>query len=111
MIKSHIIVDFYKADADILATVSLLQIAIEQALAGLGLSIKENTYYQFEPEGVTATIVAEDMHFNIHTWPEHRSCAIDLYSSRDHSFTTQVARALQESFKASEYDMRTLSRI
>lgn len=110
MAKSHAIIDFYKADAQILAKTSELKAAIERACKSLDLEIIEDIFYQFEPEGVTATIKCAQMHFNIHTWPEFRSCAIDLYSSRGHDFTSQIAVALQNELKASEHDKKFMNR-
>ena len=110
MIKTHITLDFYQAEPNILARNENLQTAINNALEKLKLKLVQDNYIQFEPQGVTATIVSENFHFSIHTWPEHGSCAIDLYSSQDYAFAREVADALKESFFAQEYDIKVLDR-
>jgi len=110
MIKTHIIVDFYQADSSKLGRKEALDAAMSQALESLNLEIKARSFIQFEPEGVTATIVGELFHFSIHTWPEHGSCAIDLYSAKDRNFGREIADALKISFQAKEYDLKFLDR-
>ena len=110
MIKTHVIVDFYGADAETFEKTDLLKASINKALSSLGLSHIQDSYIQFEPIGVTATVVAENFHFSIHTWPENNACAIDLYSSQDQVFTRNIAEALKNEFRASEYDIKFLNR-
>jgi len=110
MIKTHITLDFYQAEPQILAMSEDLKKAINNSLKILDLEVKQDSYIQFEPQGVTATVVGENFHFSIHTWPEHGSCAIDLYSSSDYAFARTIADALKEAFKAQEYDIKVLDR-
>lgn len=110
MITTHIILDFYKADRATLATSAALKAAIDSALVELGVNLNLDNYIQFEPEGVTATVVADGFHFSIHTWPEFHSCAIDLYTDRKAVFATELAKALDKAFQAQEHDMKVLNR-
>lgn len=102
--------EFYKADALTLATELALRGAILAALNKLDLKIKQDSFIQFEPEGVTATVVGENFHFSIHTWPEFCSCAIDLYSNQNRDFAREIAGALKLQLKAQEYDLKFLNR-
>ena len=110
MIKTHITLDFYQAEAKTLALKEDLKAAIDNCLKSLDLAVKQESYIQFELQGVTATVVGENFHFSIHTWPEHCSCAIDLYSSNEYDFARTIADALKEAFNAKEYDIKVLDR-
>jgi len=110
MLKTHVTVDFYGANAEVFEKTSSLEIAINKALLTLGLSPKQDSYIQFEPVGVTAIVVGEDFHFGIHTWPENQSCTIDLYSIKDQIFARNIAEALKQEFRASEYDIKFFNR-
>lgn len=66
---------------------------------------------QFEPQGVTATIVSELFHFSIHTWPEFGSCAVDLYSLKEYDFARSIADVLKLAFEANEYDLKVMHRM
>ena len=110
MIKTHITLDFYQAEPQILTRTENLKAAITICLDRLLLKVVQESYIQFEPQGVTATVVGEAFHFSIHTWPEHGSCAIDLYSSNEYSFAREIADTLKECFHAQEYDIKVLDR-
>jgi N4-bis(aminopropyl)spermidine synthase len=110
MIKTHITLDFYQAEPQILALNKNLGDAINSALKSLNLEVKQDSYIQFEPQGVTATVVGNEFHFSIHTWPEHGSCAIDLYSTQEYAFAREIADTLKIFFKAQEYDIKVLDR-
>jgi S-adenosylmethionine decarboxylase proenzyme len=110
VIRTHIIFEFYKADRDVLAKTENLKMAIDKALSDLNLSLRQDSYIQFEPEGVTATVVGEFFHFSIHTWPEFMSCAVDLYTAKDQFYGREIANALARQFKAQEYDLKILTR-
>ncbi len=111
MANSHIIVDFYGANPKTLAKSEELKTALLRACKSVDIVIETESFYQFQPEGVTATLTSDDMHFNIHTWPEFGSCAIDLYSRLEHDFTVQLSEAFKQELQASEYDMKILARI
>lgn len=110
MLKTHVTLDFYKADSEILAKSEALKVAIEAAVKTLNLKISNDNYIQFQPQGVTATVITDAFIFSIHTWPEHESCAIDLYTARDYNFAGEVAQALKHELKAQEYDLKVLDR-
>lgn len=110
MIKTHIIVDFYKADRVILARTEDLRAALERAILSLNVEVCNDNYIQFEPEGATATVVTKVFHFSIHTWPEYYSCTVDLYSSQDATYASNVAEALKQELLAKEYDLKILPR-
>ncbi len=110
MDKTHVIIDLYKADSQILSKSELLQEALLKALGGFKLQVEINSFYQFDPHGVTAIVSSPELHFNIHTWPEHESCAIDMYCMKGPSYGVKVAEEIKKQLKAGEYEMKVLKR-
>ncbi len=110
MLKTHITLDLYMANPDILALSEPLKAALTKSCTDLNHAVRQENYIQFEPFGVTATVVSDLFHFSIHTWPEHCSCAIDLYSLRGTEFTRAIAEAFKENLEAKEYDIKILDR-
>eukprot|EP00667_Euglena_gracilis_P023029 EG_transcript_25877 len=37
-------------------------------------------FHQFTPQGVTGMVLLAESHMSIHTWPEHRAAAIDIFT-------------------------------
>jgi len=49
------------------------------AVAEAQLTYVGDCFYQFEPQGVTGTVLLAESHLAIHTWPENRFVTIDVY--------------------------------
>lgn len=110
MKKTHVIFDLYKGDANILGKSELLQNALLEALKEFDVDVEINSFYQFEPYGVTAIVTSPEIHFNIHTWPEYQSCAIDLYCMQGRDFALKVCESIKKRIHAQEHDMKVLNR-
>jgi S-adenosylmethionine decarboxylase len=39
--------------------------------------------HQFKPQGVTAICLLSESHISIHTWPEKREAAVDVFTCGD----------------------------
>jgi len=50
-----------------------------QAVQEAGLTVVGERFYQFEPQGVTGTVLLAESHLAIHTWPEHGFVTVDVY--------------------------------
>lgn len=44
-----------------------------------GLHVVGDAFHQFEPHGVTGTVLLAESHLAIHTWPEKEFVTIDVY--------------------------------
>ena len=83
--------------ADALRTLCLD--AVRQA----GLTIVGDCFYQFEPQGVTGTVLLAESHLAIHTWPECGFVTVDVYvcnlATDNSDKATQLFRALEAVLK------------
>ena len=74
-----------------------------QAVNEAGLTIVGDRFYQFEPHGVTGTVLLAESHLAIHTWPEHGFVTVDVYVCNYQSDNTAKAdrlfRALENALK------------
>ena len=50
-----------------------------QATRDAGLTVVGDAFYQFEPQGVTGTVLLAESHLAIHTWPERSFVTVDVY--------------------------------
>jgi S-adenosylmethionine decarboxylase len=48
--------------------------------------------HQFDPYGFTYLALLTTSHFSIHTWPEHRSAAVDIFTCGDVNTDRIVAK-------------------
>src|SRR6476659_2025046 len=71
-----------------------LQLAREAQMHVVG-----DVFHQFEPEGVTGTVLLAESHFAIHTWPETGFVTVDVYVC---NYTTDNTGKAERVFRALE---------
>ena len=108
--RVHVLLDIYKCDDKILAKASLLEQKVKKILAQFELEPRIQTFYQFQPFGVTAIVCADGLQFTMHTWPEYQSAALDLYCFNSRRTATQICDQLMTMFKSAEYEMKVRKR-
>jgi S-adenosylmethionine decarboxylase proenzyme len=70
-----------------------------QAVHDAGLTIVGDRFFQFEPQGVTGTVLLAESHLAIHTWPEAGFVTVDVYVC---NYTTDNTLKAERVFKALE---------
>jgi len=68
-----------------------------------GLTIVGDAFHQFEPQGVTGTVLLAESHLAIHTWPEYGFVTVDVYvcnlATDNSDKAKHLFRALQSAMK------------
>ncbi len=79
----HILVEFMNCKADVLNDVSVIEKAMVEAAQIAGATVINSTFHHFSPYGVSGVVVIQESHLAIHTWPEYRYAAVDLFTCGD----------------------------
>jgi S-adenosylmethionine decarboxylase proenzyme len=70
-----------------------------EAARSAGLTVVGDRFFQFEPQGVTGTVLLAESHLAIHTWPEAGFVTVDVYVC---NYTTDNTGKAERLFKALE---------
>lgn len=65
---------------------------------------------KFEPQGVTAIALLAESHLSIHTWPEARYSAVDIFTCGQNMKPDKSCKYLIESLMAEEHLLRVINR-
>lgn len=76
----HIIVEFYDCDPVALNDEGLIHSEMVEAAKVAGATIVGDVFHRFSPHGVSGAVVIAESHLSIHTWPEYRYAALDLFT-------------------------------
>ena len=92
----HLLGEWYgcPADAPNMLEAEALRATCLAAVAGAGLTIVGERFYQFEPGGVNGAVILAESHLAIHTWPEMASVTIDVYVCNFTTDNTSKAKSL-----------------
>ena len=105
---THLLCEWYGCDfsAPSLNQASTLRLLCMNAAIASGLNIVGDVFHQFEPQGVTGTVLLAESHLAIHTWPEEGFVTVDVYVCNYMKDNTHKAlklyASLKEHFKPSE---------
>ncbi|UOP00203.1 adenosylmethionine decarboxylase [Kingella potus] len=76
----HGLLDLYGCDASILRDADRLHTLLAQAAAAARATILHSRFHTFGGAGgVTGVLLLAESHISIHTWPEHRYAAADIF--------------------------------
>ncbi len=97
----HILVEFLNCKADVLNDVVQIEKAMVEAAQIAGATVINSTFHHFSPYGVSGVVVIQESHLAIHTWPEYRYAAVDLFTCGDSVDPWVSFEHLKKAFDAS----------
>ena len=72
--------ELYGCKTEFLNDVSFIEKVMIEAANRANATMVQQYFHQFSPHGVSGTIIIEESHINIHTWPEYDFAAIDIFT-------------------------------
>lgn len=76
----HVLADFRGVAADRLTDPAALEAQMIAAAQAAGAQVLSAHFHHFgEGAGVTGVVMLSESHISIHSWPEHRYAALDIF--------------------------------
>jgi S-adenosylmethionine decarboxylase proenzyme len=79
----HLLVEYTNCDATLLANQEHVQRVMLEAALATGAEVVAHSFHHFSPYGVSGAVIISESHLAIHTWPEYRFAAVDLFTCGD----------------------------
>lgn len=76
----HLLVELQGGNAERLNDEPYLRHLIKKAVVQSGGTLLQINSHKFDPQGVTAFALLAESHISIHTWPELRYAAVDVFT-------------------------------
>lgn len=83
ILGNQLIVELFDCDQESLKDVSTVEAVLLKAANAAKATVINHCFHQFSPHGVSGVVVIAESHIAVHTWPEHRYCAIDIFTCGD----------------------------
>jgi S-adenosylmethionine decarboxylase proenzyme len=68
------------------------------------------SFYHFSPHGVSGVVNIAESHIAIHTWPEHRYAAVDVFTCGNTVDPEKAAKLITEKLGAQTHSLIELRR-
>ncbi len=96
---THLLVELYGCEPGTLERVDAVAHTLIRAAHASRANIVSHFFHEFEPYGVSGVVIIEESHYTIHTWPEHRYAAVDLFFCSESVEAERALEVLREAFK------------
>ena len=96
----HLLLELFDCDSDAINNLGAVKSALVEAAKRAQATIVDVVFHEFNPFGVSGVVVIAESHLSIHTWPEYRYAAVDIFSCGEMLKPEVAASYLVEQFAA-----------
>lgn len=100
MLGRHLLIEYYDCNAQILEDYKKIEYHLNEAAKISGATIVNSVFHHFNPYGVSGAVIIQESHVTIHTWPEHKYAAVDIFTCGNHVDPWKAFDYLEEVFEA-----------
>src|SRR5499425_1782750 len=76
----HLLLEMFDCDPDAINSLEAVKGALVEAAKRAQATIVDVVFHEFNPFGISGVVVIAESHLSIHTWPEYRYAAVDVFS-------------------------------
>ncbi len=105
----HLLVELHGCHPETLKKVDVVREILTSAAKACKATIVDVAFHEFTPHGVSGVVVIAESHISIHTWPEYRYAAVDIFTCGDTLMPEEAAEFIAARFRcktASSVEMK-----
>ena len=106
----HLLLELFDCDAEAINSLETVKTSMVEAAKRAQATIVDVVFHEFNPFGISGVVVIAESHLAIHTWPEYRYAAVDVFSCGDVLQPQVAADYLVEQFGATRASVVELQR-
>ena len=106
----HLLLELKICDEEVLNDLSFLRDCLKEAAVQSGATVVGESFYHFSPQGVSGVVNIAESHISIHTWPEYKYAAVDVFTCGDDVDPEMAARVITEKLGAQSHSLIELRR-
>lgn len=98
-VGTHLILNLYNTEVNYLERVEVGLELLDYIAEELKLNVVAKDSHQFYPIGYTIAYILSESHLNIHTYPEYKSCFIDIFCCNPEFKPLEAINVVKSVFK------------
>ena len=106
----HLILELYSCNKDKLNDELFLRCIVNNAAKLSKSKVLNLLSNKFEPQGVTAIALLAESHLSIHTWPECKYAAVDIYTCGQNMRPDLASKFLIDSLESQKQSTQRINR-
>ena len=104
------LLELFDCDAEALNSLETVKTHMVEAAKRAQATIVDVVFHEFNPFGISGVVVIAESHLAVHTWPEYRYAAVDIFSCGEMLQPQVAADYLVEQFGATRASVVELQR-
>ena len=109
-IGRHMVANYVGCDPAALRDLDGLEATMKRAVEASGATFLKSARHVFPPDGLTMVMLLSESHASIHTYPEHNSCFLDLFTCGLACRAECFDAVMREYLRPSQVNVSTLIR-
>ena len=105
---THLIAEFFGCDE--CDGTDFIRRTLREAVVASGSTILDEKYHKFVPQGITGYILLKESHISIHTWPEYRYAAIDVFTCGETMKPEMAIESLKDALRPDKVTVKRIMR-
>lgn len=106
----HFVASYMECDLRSLTHLDGLISAMTEAVNSSGATILDQSTFIFPPNGLTMVYLLSESHATIHTYPEHGSCFVDLFTCGNTCSSEKFDEVLRDYLQPKKVNARLFER-
>ena len=106
----HLLLELKICNEEVLNDLSFLRDCLNEAAVQSGATVVGESFCHFSPQGVSGVVNIAESHISIHTWPEYKYAAVDVFTCGDDVDPEKAARLITEKLGARSHSLIELRR-
>jgi len=106
----HLLLELKICNEEALDDLGFLKNCLNEAAIQSGATVVGESFYHFSPCGVSGVVNIAESHIAIHTWPEYRYAAVDVFTCGNDVDPEKAARWIIEKLEAKNHSLIELRR-
>ena len=98
----HVLLELKECNPQLLDDIEYIRDSLFKVADDLGATIVGESFHHFTPQGVTGILSIAESHISIHTWPEHRYAAADIFTCGSSFRPSDAAEILIDQFESKD---------
>ena len=106
----ELLIDLYGCRADLNDERFLCEL-LERAAENAGAKVLHRVTWRFSPVGISVILILSETHISIHTWPEYRYAALDIFLCGEGKNPEAAWTVIKEALKPVDFRIKRIERI
>jgi S-adenosylmethionine decarboxylase len=106
----HLLLELKICNEEVLDDLDFLKDCLNEAAIQSGATVVGESFYHFAPYGVSGVVNIAESHISIHTWPEYKYAAVDVFTCGEDVDPEKAVTLITERLGAQSHSLIELQR-